>query len=215
VHVAIVSWPSSERFQHLCELCYPETEAARAQSYTTQAPPSLPADVEDITAAEYLNAGARAAANGPDKLVLRHICDELKRFPATRARLAIEFMSMAKQSLDQEDDPFFLIGQGASFGDFTESTGLPEFTELLESIIHQSIALIGKSSSPPSPYPYGFGLDLAISAMYRADPSHLALIRETLARHPEKEGQPNYRAAIEYFEKQSSTVGRKQRRRRE
>jgi hypothetical protein len=212
VHVAVVSWPSGEQVQHLCESCYPKIEAARTQSYTTQSPPSLPADVEEITAAEYLDAFARAAANGPDKLVLRHICDELKRFPATRARLAIEFMFMAKQSLDQEDDPFFLIGKGASFGDFTESTRLPEFTELVESIIHKSIALIGKSSSPPAPHPYGFGLDLAISAMYRIDPSRLAAIRETLARQPEKEGQPNYRAAIEYFEKQSTTFGSKRRR---
>src|SRR5262249_31158352 len=79
VHMAIVSWPSGEQQQHLCESCFPEIEAARIQSYATQhAPPPPPVDVEDITAAEYLDAFARAAANGPDKLVLRHICDELK-----------------------------------------------------------------------------------------------------------------------------------------
>jgi len=102
-------------------------------------PPSLPDDIEDITAAEYLDATARAASNGPDKLVLRHIGDELKRFPATRARLAIEFLTMAKHSLDQKDDACYLIADGACFGNSIEPSRLPEFLGLLESIIHRSL----------------------------------------------------------------------------
>ncbi len=203
VHVAVVSWPSGEQLQHLCELCYPEIEAARIQSYATQPALPLPVDIEDITASEYLDACARAAANGPDKLVLRHICDELKRFPATRARLAIELLTMAKHSLDQNDDAFSLIGIGAQFGDLIDAVRLAEFIGLLESIIHQSVNLMAQYSLPPSQHPFGMGLSMAILALKRADPSRLAAIRERLASQPEREGLPNYRAAIEYFEKKA------------
>jgi len=214
VHVAVVSWPSGEQMQHLCESCYPEIEAARTQSYNTQPAPSLPANVEDITAAEYLDATARAAANGPDKLVLRHIGNELKRFPATRARLAIEFLTMAKHSLNQNDDPFYLIVTGARFGVSIEPSRLSEFVGLLKSIIHQSVVLMSASSTPLSPHPYGLGLDLAITALHRTSPSSLAKIRETLSGQLSPQSQPNFRNVVEYFENQVSQIGSKRKHRK-
>jgi hypothetical protein len=156
VHLAVVSWPSCEQMQHLCESCYPEIEAKRTQSYNTQPPPSLPDDIEDITAAEYLDATARAASNGPDKLVLRHIGDELKRFPATRARLAIEFLTMAKHSLDQKDDACYLIADGACFGNSIEPSRLRNFWDCWK-------ALFTDLSSAPTP------------VRIRPEPGHLSV----------------------------------------
>jgi hypothetical protein len=213
--MAVVSWPSGEQMRHLCESCYPEIEAARTQSYNTQPAPELPDDVEDITAAEYLDACARAGINGPDKLVLRHICDELERFPATRARLAIELLTMAKHSLDKNDDAFYFIGKGASFGASIEASRLSEFLELLESIIHQSVQLMANSSLPPSPHPYGFGLNMAILALHRASPSSLAKIRETLLGQSDKQSELNFRNVVEYMDKQIAKIGSKQKHRKD
>jgi hypothetical protein len=207
VHMAVVSWPSGEQMQHLCESCYPEIEAARTQSYNTQPAPTLPDNVEDITAAEYLDACARAAANGPDKIVIRHIGDELKRFPAARTRLAIELLTMGEHSLAQNDDACYLIGMGASFGVSIEQSRLQEFIGLLESIIHQSVVLMSEFSLPPSPHPYGFGLNLAISALHRASPSSLAKIHEKLLAQSDKRTEPNFRNVVEYFDNQISKIG--------
>jgi hypothetical protein len=209
IQVIVFSWPSGEQTEQLCELCYPESEAARIRAYITQPAPLPPLDVEHITASAYIAASTRAAANGPDKPLFRHISNELKRFPATRSRLAIELLTMAKHSLDQNDDAGSLIRMVAGFGDSIEPARLPEFIELLEAIIHRSLTLIAQSSLPPSRRMYGYGLDLAIMVMHRTDPSRLTAIRDKLAAQSENEGQRNYQNVLKYFEDRISKVGSK------
>src|SRR5207253_5849805 len=116
VHVAIVGWPSSESTKHVCEACYPAIEAARVKSYAPQQIVPAPNDVEHITAQGYLDAASRAAANGAHKPALKQINDELNRLPATRARLALEFLRMACEALAKGNDPRHLIGLGGGFG---------------------------------------------------------------------------------------------------
>jgi len=125
VHVAAVSWPSGELTNHFCECCYPAVEAGK--SYSSQPATPLPIGVEKITASEYLEACARAGANGADKPTLKHIHKELERFPATQERLAIEFLTIALQCLAGGEDPWHLISTGAlvrPLGRFDETAGI-------------------------------------------------------------------------------------------
>lgn len=132
VHMTIVSWPSGEIVRHLCEFCYPEAEAARARIDTVPPTVQLPAAVELITATEYLGISVKAAANGADKPVFKHLCRELERLPVTRARLAVELLEMAWKSLEEEGDPYDLIGLGCSFGNSVQAPKSQEYVDLLE-----------------------------------------------------------------------------------
>src|SRR5215471_14503102 len=104
VYFSAVAWPSGEETKHLCESCYPEAEAKRTASYGPKRKPLPVIDVEGITASEYLDFAARSHANSADAPAYRHVSEELKRFPATRERLATEMLAMALQSLEQGND---------------------------------------------------------------------------------------------------------------
>jgi protein-arginine kinase activator protein McsA len=96
VHLTLVVGSAGEIARHdFCEVCYSGVEADRMKLYNAQPNKPLPADVEHITASEYLAACARAASNGVEKPALRHIHEELKRLPKTRQRLAFEMLQLA------------------------------------------------------------------------------------------------------------------------
>jgi hypothetical protein len=180
VHVAVFSWPSGELSTHLCESCYPAAEAARARSYAVQPAAPAPIDVEHITATEYLQVAARAAANGADKPALKHISRELERFPVTRGRLGLELLRLAWQSLEQGNDPYDLILLGGCLGNSAQTQRPPEYAELLEKIVVRSFEALARLPNPPSAHPFGFGLTAAVRAFQRADPQRSATVIASL-----------------------------------
>lgn len=101
MHFSAVTWPSGDITRHLCENCYPKEEAERIASYTPKRK-SLPViDVADMTAQDYLLFSAKAQANSADAPAYRHLSAELKRFPATRQRIATEMLTIALDSLEK------------------------------------------------------------------------------------------------------------------
>ena len=95
VHLTLVLSHADEVTRHdYCDSCYPAVEAERANTCDSQPDSPLPADVEHITALEYLAASARAVSNGADKPALRHIHEELKELPKTRQRLVFEMLPL-------------------------------------------------------------------------------------------------------------------------
>src|SRR6516162_6042766 len=109
IHFSALAWPSGEDTNHFCENCYPQAEAERAASYNPKPKPAPVIDVERITASQYLDFAAKAHANSSDAPTYRRITEELKRFPATRGRLATEMLTMALQSLQNGSDSWHLI----------------------------------------------------------------------------------------------------------
>jgi hypothetical protein len=199
VHVAAVSWPSRELTKHLCECCYPAFEAANTKSYSSQTVVPLPIGVEQITASEYLDFCARAGANGADKPILKHICKELERFPASQERLAIEFMTIALERLTRGADSWDLISIGRSFGSWVSSMRLSEYTRMLEDIISRCVEQMTKSCSPPSDHSFGLGLTIAAQALRYADPTRFEVVLGRLKNESEELGCQ--REPIAYLER--------------
>ena len=172
VHVAVVSWPAGEDYQHLCESCYPEAEAARLKPYAAQPVIRPPTDIESITAEAFLRLASRAAGNRADKPAFGHVCRELERLPAARARLGLQLLRKARELLEQGNDPCTLIGLGSSFVNSTKGPKAEEYMQLMERIIFRSVELLELSNSPPSAHRFGLGLILAVMALQRADRDH-------------------------------------------
>jgi hypothetical protein len=212
VHFSAVAWPSGEDKKHLCETCYPDAEAKRTASYGPKRKPLPVIDVERITALEYLDFAARSHANSADAPAYRHVSEELKRFPATRERLATEMLTMALQSLGQGNDSWDLVGLGSCFANSVPGAKTSAFIQLLETIVLRSVELMAQSPNAPSDHPFGMGLTTAGNALRRADPARLSsLLGGLKAQH--RESLP-VRAVLDYLEQQmsaSSNIGRKKR----
>jgi hypothetical protein len=213
VHVAVVSWPTSEVEEHLCETCYPAAEAARIKPYVVPPPVPLPENVELISATEYLQFSIKAAESLAYKPAFKHVCKELERFPATRARLALEFLRMELRSPEQGKDPHFLIRQAGCFGNSVQTGMPPEYGDLLEKIVVRSFEDLVKSPTPTSAPTFGFGLSLAFVALCRADPKRGT---ELLAKIKEPGGQDaeRRRSIAQHLERRIAIADRKRPRRK-
>src|SRR5215469_13591466 len=194
VHLAVVSWPSGEIIKHLCESCYPAFELTHTSQYAIDSPAPLPSNVERLTAKEYLEFSAKAAANGADKPVFKYVCEELKKLPVTRARLSVELLSLAWQSLKEGDDPYDLIGLGCCFANSIQTAQTEKCVELLEKIIVRSVESMEVSPKPPSAHPLGFGLTLAVIALRKIAEKRYAKLLAVL-RNP-TDGEINRRRSV-------------------
>jgi len=149
VHLTLVVGSAGEIARHdFCEVCYSGVEADRMKLYNAQPNKPLPADVEHITASEYLAACARAASNGVEKPALRHIHEELKRLPKTRQRLAFEMLQLAWQTLERGEDPRREAGFAACASGAIESERMPEYIMWLEKIAVRCFELRGQLPTP-------------------------------------------------------------------
>src|SRR5947209_1021676 len=169
VHWTILLEPSTEESKHVfCSTCFPEIEAERLKGYNSLAgvPPPLTIDVERITAPQFMEAQAKAQRNGIDKPAFKGILKSLENLPKTRERLALEFLTLALQSLERGEIPPDLIGW-ASFGCSPESEIVPTYTMLLEKIILQYFELLGRSSSKPPAPRSSFQLTMAVLELRR------------------------------------------------
>ena len=198
VHFSAVAWPSGEDTKHLCETCYPDAEAKRTASYGPKRQPLPFIDVERITALEYLNFAARSHANSVDAPAYRHVLEQLKRYPATRERLATEMLMMALQSLEQGNDCWDLVGLGSCFANSVPGAKTSAFIQLLERIVLRSVELMAQSPNAPSDHPFGMGLTTAGNALRRADPGQLSKMLEGL-KVQHRESLP-VRAVLDYLE---------------
>jgi hypothetical protein len=212
VHFSAVVWPAGEDARHLCESCYPEAEAKRTASYGPERKPLPVIDVEHITALEYLDFAAKSHANSADAPTYRHVSQELKRFPATRERLAMEMLTMALQSLEQGNDAWDLVGLGSCFANSMPGARTPAFTQLLERIVLRSVELMAQSSNAPSDHPFGMGLTMAGNALCRADPARLSTLLEGLK---DQHGEfVQARTVVDYLERRMAESDRPWRRKR-
>jgi len=212
IHFSAVAWPSGEDTKHLCETCYPESEAKRTASYGPKRKPLPVIDVERITASEYLDFAARSHANSADAPAYRHVSEELERFPATRERLAAELLTMALQSLEQGNDSWDLVGLGSCFGNSVPAAKTSAFIQLLQRIVLRSVELMAQSSNAPSDHPFGMGLTMAGNALRRADPTRLSTLLEGLKAQRGEFVQA--RTVVDYLESRMAESDRPWRRRR-
>ena len=200
VHFSALIWPLSEHAKHLCEICYPDEEAKRTASYGPERKPLPAIDVEHITASDYLDFAARSHANSVDAPAYRHVSEELKRFPATRERLAMEMLTMALQSLEEGNDSWHLVGLGSCFATSVPGPKSAAFIELLERVVLRSVELMAKSPNAPSRHPFGMGLTSAGNALRRANPVRLSNLLERV-KAQDRESLP-VRAVLDYLERE-------------
>ena len=197
VHVTVVSWGAAEASRHLCERCYPAEEAVRAKSRITPVTPP-PANVEHVTGEEFHRLMVRARANvGADRPAFDYVCRELNKFPNTRARLALELLRMACQSLEDGNNPRDLICYGGCFGKPLETIKVQEYVRLLERIVVLSFARVMESTKPLSHHPFGFGLRSAVARLRHADSERCAAVLARLA-DPTGEEAERRRLITEY-----------------
>jgi hypothetical protein len=156
-------------------------EAERAKISYSQPDNPLPADVEHITALEYLAASARAVCNGADKAALRHIYAELKRFPKTRQRLAFEMLRLAWQTLERREDPGWeAVFVSCAWGSI-EAEQMPEYIMWLEKIAIRCFELLGQLPSPQREHaPFTLSLRGMLIALGKVDSARFNVVLEAL-----------------------------------
>jgi hypothetical protein len=215
VHLAAILWPTGERIEHFCDSCYPEAEAARVKQYTPEPVPVALPDVERMTASEYLQFSARAAANGADKPLMHQLNEELKRLPATRHRLGLEMLKMALDSVERGDDPMLLLGVGGCLVNPTDSQKPHEGVELLRKLVFELFdRLLQPSAGSSSSEHFRFLLGLAVIALRKADPQCLERLFEALQGRSVGSGEER-RKTIEYVKAHLADADQKRPRRGE
>jgi hypothetical protein len=176
VHLAFLDWPTGELAKHLCDSCSEGADATCSKPYGSQPSSPLPTDVEQISAEQFLSACEKAAANGADRPALRHIFEELNRFPAARERLALEFLQMALKSLEAGGDPIEWIIKACSFGGSVQVVRSADYAEMLEKIILRSVDLLVPFPELPVAHPFAWGLETASMALTRIDPTRFTTV---------------------------------------
>jgi hypothetical protein len=142
-----------------------------------------PADVEHISAVEYLAADAKAARNGFDKPAFKHINNELKKLPMTRLRLAFEMLPLAWQSLERGEEPLDEIGFAGCSWSSIEPQRLSEYSTWFEKIILRSFELRDQLSNPPGEHgPFAMTLLLSLTTLGRVDRNRFLVMLEILKR---------------------------------
>jgi len=178
VHSTVVLSPTAEVTRHdYCDSCYPAVEAERAKTCNSQPNSPLPADVEHITALEYLAACARAACNGVDKPALKHIHEELKRLPKTRQRLTFEMLRLAWQTLERREDPGWETGFPSCAWGSIEAEQMPEYIMWLEKIAIRCFELRGQLPSPQGEHgPFTVSLNGMLIALGKVDRARFSVV---------------------------------------
>jgi hypothetical protein len=191
-----VAWHSSgDITRHFCEACYPEAEAQRVASYQPKQKPLPTIDVEHITAQDYFDFSVKAHANGEDAPVFRYVSQELKRFPATRERLAIEMLTMAWESIEKGNPAWNLIGLG-SLCNSLPGAKPSAFVDLLENIFLRSVEWMAESATARPDHPLGFDITTAARALRRADQARYSALMESLKSRP----SPEVLSVLDYLE---------------
>lgn len=174
VHFSAVAWRSGDVTRHLCENCYPEAEAEREASFRREPKPLPDIDVAHITAQDYWDFSASAAANGADKPAFKHLCAELDKSPAAKERLAIEMLTLTLQSIEKGKPSWGLAAMGTFFGNSLPAPKPVTVLHLLENILVCSIELMAKSQEVRSDGHADHVLTLIGNTLRRTDPGRLA-----------------------------------------
>ena len=153
------------------------------KTYNSQPNSPLSANVERISALEYLEAGAKAERNGVDKPAFKHIQDELERLPMARQRLTFEMLQLVWQSLERGEEPGLGAVFGGSYWSAIEPQRSSEYRVWLEKIILRSFELRSRLSNPPGDDgPFGMILSTMLIALGKVDRSRFSAILENLKR---------------------------------
>ncbi len=99
-------------------------------------------DVEQINLGELLEAMSRSASNGIDKPRFRTLVNELKNFPRTRERLAIESLSEALRCVERKVEPGTLVGWLLSWSEAVPPSRTTEFLLSLEDLAKRYFAAV-------------------------------------------------------------------------
>jgi len=213
IHLTVIPWPPTEPTrQDFCPVCYPAAEAARVKAYNTELPRPLPANVENITAAEFIEAADKATRNAADRPAFTYIFAQLERMPNTRDRLVFEFLELAWQILERGQDlPSPGLVLAFAWGP-REPARLDEYIAWLEKIIRRCVVL--RRQLPSSPGEHGpFALDIAmgLTALRRVAPARFTALVEELKKEGADPGFDPRWKVIAIAEKQSSSPKRRRR----
>lgn len=181
VHLTVLLWPASEPTEgNFCQACYPDAEAARIKAYNSQPPSPLPGNVADITAAEFLAAGDKAARNAVDRPAFDYILDQLTRLPKTRERLVFELFQLVWQTLERREDPPLQPLMLAFCYTPRGPARLAEYTAWLEKIVLRCVELRRQLPAPPGDHgPFSLEISWGLIALRRVAPTRFtALLRD-------------------------------------
>ena len=195
VHATVVLWGSVDSPQHaFCESCYESAEAEKVRRYNPGGNTPPPRDVENISASEYLEAGARAARNGVDKPAFMFINEQLAHLPGTRERLAFEMLILACRSLDRGEDPGWAAGFAACCAGVIDPRRQPEYVAGLERIILRAFELRKRLENPPGRHgPFVLTLSSMLIALGKVDKARfLTLVAELKHQGGEAELDPRW-----------------------
>lgn len=183
IHVAVVSWPSGEVRMHICESCYSAAEEERTKAYTSKPTADFPANIENLTAFEFLEASARANRNSADRPVFKRILEELSGLPETRQRLALQLLSLAWQALEGGADSAFEMILFGCRSVSMQPERLPEYTAWLEKIILRSFDLRKQLPNAPDALgTFGMTLSMTLRALGVTDRDQFVRVLGTLKR---------------------------------
>jgi hypothetical protein len=184
IHLTVIPWPPTEPTrQDFCPVCYPDAEAARVKAYNTQPPTPLRADVENITAAEFLEAADKATRNAADQPAFKYIFGQVERLPSTSDRLVFEFFQLAWEILERGQDlpsPELVLAFGWGPRD---PSRLAEYFAWLEKIILRCVELRRQlPTSPGEEGPFALNIAAGLTALRRESPARFTSFVEELKK---------------------------------
>lgn len=182
VYVTLIAWPPGRPGSHeFCGSCHASAEAERVKAYNSQPSNPLPADVEHISALDYLEAGECARRNGVDGPAFKHIRNELSHLPATRERLAFEMLPLIWQSLEHGEEPAWQTSLAGSCWGSIQPGRRPEYTGWLEKIILRIFELRNEFSTPVGEHgPFSLSLSMMLIALGKVDRARFTSVVQTL-----------------------------------
>ena len=189
VYLTIVGGSATESATHnFCESCYPAVESERARNYNTGPVSPLPTNVENITAAEYLEAAEKADCNGADKPAFRHIQEELRQHPEAQQRLAREMLPTIWNCLEQGIAPPIPAEAAGWFFHANPSRGLSENIAWLEKCILRCFELQSQKQGR-----FVKALLTMLMTLWRIDRPRFTAMMETLRNQAGESGRDPYR----------------------
>jgi hypothetical protein len=163
------------------------------------------ADVEHITASDYLTAQERARNNVSNVPAFKHLLNELGRFPKTRSRLAFEFLDLAWKTLERRGHPGFLIATSGNFWNSAKPVRPKEYTALVEKMMRRIFEFAAQpetaervAESPSSALNPSFcwSLVFAAIALKKADPARYTAVINEFKTEADKSGLDVRRRAV-------------------
>jgi hypothetical protein len=222
VHRSLVPWPPNEiSNHHFCDTCDAAVSVENpVYGHPAEVPAAVVADVEHITASEYLTAEERARNKALHMPAFKHILNELGRFPKTRSRLGFEFLEMAWKTLERRGHPGFLIATSGNFWNSAKPVRPKEYAALMEKVMRRIFELAAQpesaesvpesSSSALSPS-FCWSLVFAAIALKKADPSCYTAIMNEFKTEVDQPGLDTRRQVVlqveERIEKMEKNTG--------